>query len=201
LVDRIRASLPELPSERRERWRRDYGLTPALAGLLSAEPAHAAYFEAAVVSAGAVPPERIARWLAGELFGLLNASGVPMASCPVRPADLADLVGRVEAGTLTASNAKTVLSEMFSTGESPEAIIARLGLSVVEDLQAIRRLVDQVLASCPEQVAEYRAGKVAIEQWLFGQVMRRAGGRTHPASVRQALRESLASPENRQPGL
>jgi len=201
LVDRLRVGLPELPSERRARWRRDYGLTPALAGVLSDEPAHAAYFEAAVASAGAASPERIAHWLAGEVFGLLNTAGVPITSCPVRPADLADLVGRVEAGTLTASNAKMVLSEMFSAGESPESIIARRGLSVVEDSGAVRQMVDQVLASHPAQVAEYRAGKAALEQWLFGQVMRLAGGRAHPASVRQALREALASPENRLPGL
>jgi aspartyl-tRNA(Asn)/glutamyl-tRNA(Gln) amidotransferase subunit B len=201
LVDRVQASLPELPSERRLRWRSQYGLTPALAGVLSAEPAHAAYFEAAVEAAGPLPPERIAHWLVGELFGLLNAAGVQLASCPIRPAHLADLVGRVEAGTLTVSNAKSVLSEMFSGGESPEPIIARRGLSVVDDAQAVRRLVDQVLASHPEQVAEYQAGKASLEQWLFGQVMRLAGGRAHPASVRQSLREALSSPENRQPGL
>ena len=201
LVDRVQASLPELPSERRLRWRSQYGLTPALAGVLSAEPAHAAYFEAAVEAAGPLPPERIAHWLVGELFGLLNATGVQLASCPIRPAHLADLVGRVEAGTLTVSNAKSVLSEMFSGGESPEPIIARRGLSVVDDAQAVRRLVDQVLASHPEQVAEYQAGKASLEQWLFGQVMRLAGGRAHPASVRQSLREALSSPENRQPGL
>jgi len=201
LVARIQANLPELPSERRMRWRSQYGLTPALASVLSAEPAHADYFEAARAAAGAVPPERIAHWLVGELFGLLNAAGMQIAACPIRPADLADLVSRVEEGTLTASNAKMVLGEMFSTGASPEPIIARRGLSVVEDVQAVRQLVDQVLASHPEQVAEYRGGKTAIEQWLFGQVMRLAGGRAHPASVRQALREALSSAENRQPGL
>ena len=65
----------------------------------------------------------------------------------------------------------------------------------------MRQLVNQVLASHPDQVAEYRAGKASLEQWLFGQVMRLAGGRAHPASVRQALREALSSAENRQPGL
>jgi len=201
LVDRVRASLPEIPSERRMRWRSQYALTPALASVLSAEPAHAAYFEAAVAAASVAPAERIAHWLVGDLFGLLNAADRPIATCPIRPADLADLVGRVEAGTLTVSNAKSVLSEMFSGGEPPEPIITRRGLSVVEDAQVVRQLVDQVLASHPAQVAEYRAGKVSLEQWLFGQVMRLAGGRAHPARVRQALREALSSAENRQPGL
>jgi aspartyl-tRNA(Asn)/glutamyl-tRNA(Gln) amidotransferase subunit B len=201
LVEHLRAGLPELPSERRERWRRDCGLTPSFASVLSAEPAQADFFDAAVSAAPAVPPERIALWMAGELFGLLNTAGTGIEACRVTPVGLAELVRAVEAGRVTAASAKAVLAEMFAGGEPPARVIERHGLQVVDDAAEIERLVNQVLESYPGQLADYRAGKIAISQWFFGQVMRLAGGRANPARVKQALHDALHSAENRHPGV
>ena len=201
LVEHLRTGLPELPSERRERWRSNYGLTPSLASVLSAEPAQADFFDAAVAAAPTVSPERVAHWMVGELFGLLNTAGTGIEACRVTPAGLAELVCAVEAGRVTAASGKAVLAEMFAGGETPDRLIERRGLQVVDDAAEIEGLVSQVLRSHPEQLADYQAGKTAIAQWFFGQVMRLAGGRADPARVKQALQDALQSAENHHAGL
>jgi aspartyl-tRNA(Asn)/glutamyl-tRNA(Gln) amidotransferase subunit B len=196
LIDGIRAALPELPSERRARWQREFQLTQAQAGVLGAEPASADYFETAARSAPGVLPVHIANWIAGELFGLLRSSGAPIEACRIPPQALAGLVAMVDSGKLTASNAKAVLSEMLATGEEPETVVARLGLKPIDDAIAVAALVRQVLSAHPEQLAQYLAGKTAIRQWFFGQVMRLARGQASPAQVEQALQEALQAQEN-----
>lgn len=195
MIERIRASLPELPSERRTRWQRDLNLTHAQAGVLAAEPAAADFFETAVQSAPHLMPSHIANWTAGELYGLLRASGSEIEACRVTPQALADLVGAVDAGQVTTANAKAVLAEMFATGETPEAVIARRGWKIIDDADAVAGLVRQVLDGHPEQLAQYLSGKTSIRQWFFGQVMRLAGGQASPERVQQALADALKSAE------
>jgi aspartyl-tRNA(Asn)/glutamyl-tRNA(Gln) amidotransferase subunit B len=195
-IESIRASLPELPSERRARWQRDLNLTDSQAGVLAAEPAAADFFEAAVQSAPRVRPAHIANWTAGELYGLLRTSGMTIDACRVTPQALADLVAMVDSGELTTANAKAVLAEMFTAGDPPETVVARRGLKIIDDTDAVAQLVQQVLDAHPEQLVQYLAGKSAIGQWFFGQVMRLAGGQVSPAQVKQALEEALRSAEN-----
>ncbi len=201
LIESIRTSLPELPSERRERWRRDLGLTASLAGVIVAEPPVADFFEAAVRSAPQVAPLHIAHWTAGELYGLLRSSGQTLDACQITPAALASLVAAVDAGRVTTANAKTVLAEMLTTGDSAAAIVERRGMQIIDDAAAVERLVRQVLDSHPDQLGQYLAGKTAIGQWFFGQVMRLAGGQASPARVQQALDAALRAAENHHAGL
>jgi aspartyl-tRNA(Asn)/glutamyl-tRNA(Gln) amidotransferase subunit B len=196
LIESIRASLPELPSERRARWQRNLNLTHSQAGVLAAEPAAADFFEAAVQSAPASRAVQIANWTAGELFGLLRTSGTTIAACRVTPQALADLVAMVDSGELTTANGKAVLAEMLATGDSPQTIATRRGLKIIDDADAVARLVQQVLDAHPEQLAQYLAGKTSIAQWFFGQVMRLAGGQASPTQVQQSLKEALRSAEN-----
>jgi aspartyl-tRNA(Asn)/glutamyl-tRNA(Gln) amidotransferase subunit B len=201
MIESIRASLPELPSERRARWQRDLNLTRSQAAVLAAEPAAADFFEAAVQSAPSVIPAHIANWTTGELYGLLRTSGMTIEACRVMPRALADLVAMVDSNQLTTTNAKAVLGEMFATGDSPEIVVARSGLKIIDDADAVDRLVRQVLDTHPEQLAQYLAGKASIRQWFFGQAMRLAGGQANPARVEQALEEALRSAENHHGGL
>jgi aspartyl-tRNA(Asn)/glutamyl-tRNA(Gln) amidotransferase subunit B len=201
MIESIRASLPELPSERRARWQRDLNLMPSQARVLAAEPAAADFFETAVQSAPSVIPAHIANWTAGELYGLLRTSGMTIEACRVAPRALADLVAMVDSNQLTTANAKAVLGEMFTTGDGPETVVARRGLKIIDDADAVARLVRQVLDAHPEQLAQYLAGKASIRQWFFGQAMRLAGGQANPARVQQALEEALRSAENHHGGL
>ncbi len=202
LVESVRASLPELPSERRSRWQREYGLTPTAAAVLGAEPAEAAYFDAAVRSAPQASPQHLAHWMAGELYGLLHASGLSIEACPVTPTRAGRVWSRWWIPERSRSPAaKAVLAEMFATGDSAAAVVERRGVQIVDDADQVARLVRQVLDSHPEQLAQYLAGKASIGQWFFGQVMRLAGGQANPAQVQQALQDALRSAENHHAGL
>jgi len=200
-LESLRASLPELPSERRARWKREYGLTPAAAAVLGAEPADAAYFEAAVRSAPQVSPQHLAHWMAGEMYGLLRTSGQSLDVCRVTPHGLAELVALIDSGRVTAASGKAVLAEMFASGDSAAVIVTRSGVQVVDDAAEVARLVQQVLESHPEQLEQYLSGKTSIRQWFFGQVMRLAGGQASPVRVQQALQDALRSAENHHAGL
>jgi Asp-tRNA(Asn)/Glu-tRNA(Gln) amidotransferase B subunit len=102
----------------------------------------------------------------------------------------------VDSGELTTANGKAVLAEMLATGDSPQTIATRRGLKIIDDADAVARLVQQVLDAHPEQLAQYLAGKTSIAQWFFGQVMRLAGGQASPTQVQQSLKEALRSAEN-----
>ncbi len=192
-ITRLRESLPELPATRRARYVEQLGLSRYDAGVLTADVALAEYFDA-VVAAG-TPPKPAANWVTGEFSRLLNAraaEGLTADRVPLRPARLAELIEDVEAGHVSGTNAKAVLTETFATGESPRAVIERDGLAQVSDTGAIAASVAEVLAAHPAQVAEYRAGKQQLYGFLVGQVMKRTGGRADARIVNEELRRQLA---------
>jgi aspartyl-tRNA(Asn)/glutamyl-tRNA(Gln) amidotransferase subunit B len=192
-VERLRASLPELPAEKFDRFRQQYGLSDYDAGVLTAEKPVADYYERAVAAASEVSgsPKSIANWIAGDLFGLLNQAGAGIEDTRIPPQSLADLVGMVARGEINQNTAKNVLAEMFATGKPPAEIAAERGLQQISEVGQISELVMRILAENPQQVADYLAGKQPIARWLFGQVMRAAGGRANPQVVQQLLTEQL----------
>jgi aspartyl-tRNA(Asn)/glutamyl-tRNA(Gln) amidotransferase subunit B len=191
-VAQLRAGLPELPAARRERYERDLGLSSYDAGVLTADVQLADYFDA-VVAAGATA-KSAANWVTGEFSRLLNqhaAEGLRAGSAALPPAGLAELIGEVEGGRVSATNAKTVLATTFASGESPRAVIEREGLGQVSDAGYIASEVAAALADFPSQVAEYRGGKQQIYGFLVGQVMKRTAGRADAKLVNQELRRQL----------
>ncbi|HEY46407.1 MAG TPA: Asp-tRNA(Asn)/Glu-tRNA(Gln) amidotransferase subunit GatB [Anaerolineae bacterium] len=190
-IDRIRIELPELPSEKKARFVSEYHLTPYTADLLVEERAVADYFEVAVAHDPDTSPTKIANWLTGEYFSLLNLAGVEIDQSKVSPQSFAELVAMVEREDINATSGKEVLEVIFETGDSPIEIVESRGLAQLNDPQAIMDLVNQVLAENPKQVEQYLAGKTTISQWLFGQVMRAAGGRANPALLRTNLEQAL----------
>ena len=194
-VERARAALPELPAARRERFVADYGLSRYDAELLVEEPAVAAYFEQAVAQQpaerGQRNPKSIANWMTGELFRLMNDTGQDLARVPVSPAHLAELAGLVGAGALNLTTAKSVFEIMYRTGRAPGEIVAEQGLGQVSDSGEIQSTVEAVIAANPTELATYLGGKTTVEQWFFGQVMRRLRSRGNPQVIRQALSAAL----------
>ena len=188
---RIRRSLPELPEARRRRLVATLALPPRLAAQLAEEAAVADYFERAVSAAPAVPPAKIANWMTGELFALLHASGTAVEACRVEPAALAELVAMVDGDYISPPTGKSVLQRIFEQGGRPSAIVESEGLAQVSDSDAVDRIVRQVLSENPDQVRQYQQGRVAVAQWLFGQVMRLAGGKAKPSLVQQRLLSQL----------
>ena len=189
----LRATLPELPAHRRARYTDAFGLSAYDAGVLTADVALAGYFDA-VVAAG-VDPKPAANWVTGEFSRLLNqhaAEGLRADAVTLRPDGLAELIGEVEAGRVSATNAKAVLAESFASGESPRALIESKGLAAVTDAGAIGAEVAAVLEAFPEQVADYRAGNTRLLGFLVGQVMKRTGGRADARLVNEELRRVLS---------
>jgi aspartyl-tRNA(Asn)/glutamyl-tRNA(Gln) amidotransferase subunit B len=192
-VEELHSRLPELPAARRARYVEQLGLSPYDAGVLTADVALAAYFDA-VVAAG-IGAKVAANWVTGEFSRLLNrraAEGMRASDVALAPEGLAELIGQVEEGRVSATNAKDVLARTFESGESPVAVIEAEGLSQVSDPGLIGREVEAVLAEFPSQVAEYRAGKQQIYGFLVGQVMKRTAGRADAKLVNEELRRRLS---------
>ena len=195
-IETIRAGLPELPAEKLHRFQTHYGLSEYDVGVLIAERAVAQYFEetlAALPAGSPASPKLAANWITGELFGLLNQAGAPISASRVTPAALASLLDMIARNEINQNTAKTVLAEVFTTGKTPQSIVAERGLKQVSDPGAIGELVQQVISENTGQVEEYLAGKETISRWLFGQVMRAAKGKANPQVVEQELNRRLSA--------
>ena len=187
-LERVRAELPELPREKRQRFITDYELSEYDAGVLTAEKAIAEYFEVAVNGlSSTVAPKALSNWMTSDLFALMNQANLTVADLKVSPEALAELVWLVTAGEINQSTGKTVLAEMFQSGKGAAEIVEAKGLKQVSDEGLISDFVKQVLDENPDQVASFKAGKETVVNWLFGQVMRKAQGKANPQVVRGEL--------------
>jgi aspartyl-tRNA(Asn)/glutamyl-tRNA(Gln) amidotransferase subunit B len=189
-MDAVRDELPELPWQVYRRLVDDYGLSPAEAWGLAAEKAAAAYFES-VLQAGSSGVRTVYAWVTGELSALMNSAGTGFESLSIPPKELAALLGMIAEGKINQQTGKAVLAEMFKTGKPAAAIVAEKGLTQVSDADLLSKLVAETLDENPGEVASYRAGKLTVANWLFGQVMRKAGGRANPQVVRTELERQL----------
>lgn len=189
-VEQIRASLPELPRAKFQRFVMEYGLSEYTAGLLVAERETADYFEAAV-KAKKVSPKSIANWVVGDLFAAANQAGGTAADSQVGPEALAELVELVDGGVVNQTTGREVLAEMLSSGRRAGEIVAAKGLQQVSDVDFISKLVSETVAENPQGVESYKGGKTGVINFLFGQAMKKAGGRANPAVVKAELERQL----------
>lgn len=190
-VEGIKSRLPELPEARRGRFMAEYGLSAYDASVLTADKAIADYFEACVK---AYPQAKtVSNWITGELFRLLKETETPVEEVKVTPAALAELLTLVEKGVINQNTAKTVLEEMFRSGRAAAEIVAEKGLAQISDADELGRVIDEVIAAHPGEVAEYRAGKEPLLGWFVGQVMKATRGKANPQLVTSLLKEKLQS--------
>lgn len=195
-LDSIRSSLPELPIDKYYRFQTQYGLSPYDAGVLTEEREVADYFESTVLAVPDAAPKVVANWITGDLFALLNKAGLSIKDGGIDPRGFADLIRMVVTGEINQNTGKAVLSEMFESGKQAQEIVAGRGLRQVSDSNLISDLVAQVLSENREQVEKYLAGKDAVANWLFGQVMRLAKGQANTKIVRKELERQLARIRN-----
>jgi aspartyl-tRNA(Asn)/glutamyl-tRNA(Gln) amidotransferase subunit B len=194
LIARIRASLPELPDAKRERFEREYALPAYDAQVLTAERALAEYFEA-VAKATKVAPKIAANWVMGELTGALNRDGLAIGATRVSAATLAALLDKIAAGTISGKIAKEVFEALWTGEGSVDEIIEKRGLTQISDSGAIDKLVADVIAANPTQAEQFRAGKQQVLGFLVGQVMKASRGKANPQQVNDALRRQLSAPQ------
>ena len=189
-MDEVKSKRPELPGEKRDRFARDYGVTPYDASVLASEHALADYFDAA--AKGARKPKSVANWVINDLLSALSAAEKSIEECPVSATALNDLVNLIEEGTISGTQGKTVFAEMFSTGRSAGEIVEEKGLKQVSDTGAIEALCDQAIANSAKAVAEYKAGKLQAINSIKGQVMKLSQGKANPQVVGEILARKLA---------
>ncbi|MEM9057971.1 MAG: Asp-tRNA(Asn)/Glu-tRNA(Gln) amidotransferase subunit GatB [Pseudomonadota bacterium] len=189
-LDEVRASLPELPDARRERFASDIALKADDAATLTASRALADYFEA-VLGAADVAPQAAANWINGELGAALNRDGLAIGASRVAPEQLAGLLARIADNTISGKIAKEVFDAMWAGDGDADAIIDARGLKQITDASAIDSVVDEVLAAHPSQVADFRGGKAQLLGFFVGQVMKATGGKANPKQVNEALRRKL----------
>jgi aspartyl-tRNA(Asn)/glutamyl-tRNA(Gln) amidotransferase subunit B len=188
-VKDLGATLPELPSARRDRYTA-LGLKPYQARILAGSAVTAALFEEAV-GLGADAPS-VAKWITQDVAGLLNAARVHLAETKLSAGHLADLVRLVGDGTVSATGAKQALEEAFQTGDGIEAIVERRGLRQVQDASALEAWVDEAIAENPGPVAQYLGGKDGALNAVLGQVIKKSGGAANPKAVRELLLQRLS---------
>jgi aspartyl-tRNA(Asn)/glutamyl-tRNA(Gln) amidotransferase subunit B len=192
-LETVRAAMPELPADRRERFQRDYELRPEDADVLTQRKDVADYFEAGV-AAGAAPKE-MANWTMTELLRLIRDEKLDRAlvirNWPITPAQLAGLTTLVVEGTINRNTAKGLLVELHGTQLDPAELVRSRGLAQVSDAGALEGVVAGVIRAHPEQVEQFKAGKDKVIGYLVGQVMKASGGKANPKVVQDVLRAAL----------
>jgi aspartyl-tRNA(Asn)/glutamyl-tRNA(Gln) amidotransferase subunit B len=187
-LEECRATLPELPDEKRKRYE-GLGITPYNASVLTAEVETARWFDA-LLDAGA-EPKQAANWVVAELFGALNRRGESIERSPVSPHDAAELLGLVADGTISGTIAKQVFEIMLETGQGAGTIVEERGLKQTSDTGAIDAEIDKVLAANVDKVAEYKSGKQQLFGFFVGQTMKAMAGKANPQLVNERLRAKL----------
>ncbi|HIJ61852.1 MAG TPA: Asp-tRNA(Asn)/Glu-tRNA(Gln) amidotransferase subunit GatB [Rhodospirillaceae bacterium] len=188
-VATIKAGLPELPDEKKDRFVGDYRLSPYDAGVLVAEQATAEFFE--TVARGR-DPKLACNWVMGDFTAVMNRLGRSIEDPPVSAADLGGLIDLITDNTISGRIAKEVFEIMVETGKTAAAVVEEKGLKQVTDSGAIEAAIDAVLAANADKVAEYRSGKDKLFGFFVGQVMKATAGKANPAVVNEVLKGKLA---------
>mgnify|MGYP000849761799 FL=1 len=186
---RVRASIPELPDARQQRYTQQYGLSSYDAGVLTASIRLADLFEESLKYTS--DAKASANWIMGDLLGYLNANNLELDDVKITGQGLGEMIGLIEKGTISSKIAKTVFKTMLETGKSPQAIVEEQGLVQISDESAIVAIVDAVIAANPQSVEDYRGGKEKALGFLVGQIMRETKGKANPGLVNKLLLERL----------
>ena len=190
-IEETRGQMPELPRKMAERFVADYGLPEYDATTLTQSPAMAAYFEQAAQTSG--QPKLASNWVMGEISKRLNAEDIGIDAAKVSAAQLAQLIGRIQDGTISNAAARQVFEALWSgEGAEVDAVIAAKGLKQMNDSGALEKIIDEVIAANPANVEQFKAGKDKAFNALVGQVMKASQGKANPAQVNELLRARLA---------
>ena len=186
-IDEIKATLPELPDQKRARFESEYGISHYDAGVLIADADKAEYFETVAKGRDA---KLAANWVTQELFGYLNKEGLELADSPVSAEALGGLIALISDETISGKIAKDVFARMIAGEGEAAAIVEKHGLKQVTDTGAIEKVVDEIIAANPEQVEKVK-DKPQTLGWFVGQVMKASGGKANPKAVNEILKAKL----------
>jgi aspartyl/glutamyl-tRNA(asn/gln) amidotransferase, B subunit len=190
-IEQTRAQMPELPRKMAERFVADYGLPEYDAATLTQSPQMAAYFEQAAQKSG--QPKLASNWVMGEISKRLNAEEISIESAQVTAQQLAQIIQRIQDGTISHNAARQVFDAIWrGEASDADAVIEAKGLKQMNDTGALEKIIDEVIAANPANVEQYRAGKDKAFNALVGQVMKASKGKANPQQVNELLRAKLA---------
>jgi aspartyl-tRNA(Asn)/glutamyl-tRNA(Gln) amidotransferase subunit B len=191
-IEAIKATMPELPAARRERFVADFGVTEYDAHVLTLSREMSDFYEAVVAAAGGAAQGKVsANWVMGEFSGALNKAGLDLADSPVSAEQLGGMIARIVDNTINGKIAKQVFGFMWEEGKTADAIIAEKGLKQETDTGAIEAIIKDVLAANEKMVEEYKSGKEKAFNGLVGQVMKAAKGKANPAQVNELMKKLI----------
>jgi len=216
MLEQVRATLPELPEARRERYTGEYALSAYDASGLTASREMADFFDASLAAVGSTNAKLCANWIIGEVSAQLNRDGLEITQCPITPQQLGDLLKRIADNTISNSGAKEVFRAIWdamlkegnfaysivalpaiqASGSATSSLIDKIidekGLKQVSDSGAIEKIVDEIIAANPSQVAEYRSGKEKVFGFFVGLAMKASKGKANPAQLNEVLKKKLS---------
>ena len=190
-LDEVQATLPELPTEKKQRFESELKLSSEDAGILTADRETADFFEA-TVNATKAEAKIVSNWMMGELFANLNKSELEISQSPISSEQFALLLDRIADNTLSGKTAKQVFSALWDQEGEVDTIIEAKGLKQITDTGAIEAIVDEVIANCPEQVQQFKDGNDKVIGFLVGQVMQKSKGKANPQMANQLLKDKIS---------
>ena len=188
LIDKIKKELPELPDQKKERFIKDYSLSPYEANVLVSEKEVASYFEEVIISAD---KKLATNWIIGDLFASLNEKNISISESPIKAKQMASLINSISSGLISGRAAKEVFEIMKETGGDPVKIIDEKGLKQKSDPKELEAIIDKILADNKEKVDQYKSGKDKLFGFFVGQVMKISGGTANPQLVNDILKKKL----------
>ncbi|RKZ98276.1 MAG: Asp-tRNA(Asn)/Glu-tRNA(Gln) amidotransferase GatCAB subunit B [Gammaproteobacteria bacterium] len=194
MIEQIRATLPELPNAKRDRFVADMKLSNYDASVLTSSRELADYYEAVLTASDNKDPKLCANWVITQLSGALNKAGLDITESPISAEQLAGMLVRISDNTISGKIAKQIFEALWAgEGTGADSIIEAKGLKQVTDSGAIEALVDEVIANNPDQVEQYRGGKEQLIGFFVGQIMKASKGKANPAQVNELLKAKLIS--------
>jgi len=188
-LEEIRSRQPEFCAEKRKRYQREYDIPQYDIDIITNSKHMADIFEATVALGG--EPKKVSNWLMGETLRLLKENGLAPEDIRFSPEHLAKLIAMTEKRVINTTVAKEVFEKMFLEDIDPEVYVAERGLSMVSDEGALRRVIEEVIASNQQSVQDYHNGKDRAMGFLVGQTMKAMKGKADPAAVNHLLKELL----------
>lgn len=190
-LDEVRATLPELPWEKRERYKKEFNLNNYDATVLANHRDVAAFFEATLKKAQHIEPKLAANWINGDLAAMLNKAELSIDNSPVSAEQLAGLLLRIADNTISNNIGKQVFEALWDGAKSADSVIEEKGLKQITDSSAIESIIQEIIDNNPTQVAQYRSGKDKLFGFFVGQVMKATKGKANPEMVNQLLKNIL----------
>jgi aspartyl-tRNA(Asn)/glutamyl-tRNA(Gln) amidotransferase subunit B len=199
MIEEIKSEIPELPQQKRERLKKEYGLDKRAIEIFVKDKDLGEYFEKVVSEFDPnLPKEKLSRlvklatnYLITDLLGLLKETSIKGEDFLITPENFAEFITLIEEGKISSKIAKAVLEEMFKTGADPSHIIEEKKLVLISDRAEIEKIAREVISENQRAVFDFKRGKETALQFLIGQVMKKTQGKAHPQLTREVLLKIL----------